>query len=59
MPRGRVGDPLTDAPKRQMSAQLPSQGEKAKKIGHDRAVVFVIFGKNKVLSQKPRNLPRY
>ena len=53
--RSRVGKPPTDATTRQISAQSPSQGVKAKKIGHGGAFVFAIFGKDEVLSSKPQN----
>ena len=59
MLRGRVGKLPTDAPTRQISAQSPGPGGKAKKIGHGGAVVFAIFGKDEVLSSKPRTAPKY
>ena len=50
---GCVGKLLTDAPTKQISAQWPSRGERAKKFGHGGAFVFAIFGKDEVLSPKP------
>ena len=55
--RRRVGKLPTDAPVRQISAQSPGRGGKAKKIGHGGSFVFAIFGKDEVLSSKPVEAP--
>ena len=55
MSRGRVQNPQTDAPTRQISAQLPSRGGKTKNYGHGDAIVVAIFGKDEFLSSNPQN----
>ena len=53
-----MGKLPTDATTRQISAQSPGQGGKAKFVfGHGGALVFAIFGKDEVLSSKPRQSP--
>ena len=49
--------PLTDKTTRQIYAQSPSQGGKAIFFGYGGALVFAIFGKDEVLSSKPRQSP--